>query len=65
MPNEFVFQAEQFIETGLKTGPNTAMRIYANGTIQVGELNEVALTSSMRLFANAAVQAAEFIEVPP
>ena len=65
MPNEFVFQSEQFIETGLKSGANTVMRIFANGTIELGEINEVALTSSLRLFSNSAVQAAEFIEVPP
>ena len=65
MANEFVYQAEQFVETGIASGPNDVMRIFANGTIQVGEMNEVALTASLRLFANGAVQAAQFIEVLP
>lgn len=65
MPNEFVFQAEQFIETGQASGENNVLRIYANGTIQMGELFEQSLTPSLRLFANGAVQTAEFIEAPP
>lgn len=65
MPNEFVFQADEFVETGLTSGPTDVMRIYANGVIQLGEMNEQALTPSLRLFANSAVQVAEFIEVPP
>jgi len=67
-------------ENGADMGANTAnvgvpstisipssavMRIFANGTIYVGEMNELALTPSLRLFANGAVQAAEFIEVLP
>jgi hypothetical protein len=44
-------------------GPRTVMRMFANGTIFVGEMNELALTPSLRLFANGAVQVAEFIEV--
>lgn len=66
MPNEFVFQSEQFLEVGKTDGatPSTVMRMYANGSVFVGELNELALTPSLRLFANGAVQAAEFIEVP-
>jgi len=65
MANEFVYQAEQFVETGITSGPNDVMRIFANGTIQVGEMRELALTPSLRLFSNGAVQAAEFIEVLP
>lgn len=43
--------------------PWDVMRMYANGTVFVGEMNELALTPSLRLFANGAVQVAEFIEV--
>ena len=62
---EWVFQSEQFVEVGKTNGisPATVMRMFANGTVQLGEMVEVAGTSSMRLFANGAVQAAEFIEV--
>ncbi len=65
MANEFVYQAEQFVETGITSGQSDVMRIFANGTIYVGEMNELALTPSLRLFSNGAVQAAEFIEVLP
>lgn len=65
MANEFVFQADEFIETGLKTGANSLMRIYEDGIIEVGELDEVALVPTFRLFSNGMVQAAEFIELPP
>lgn len=44
-------------------GPRTVMRMFANGTVFVGEMNELALSPSLRLFANGAVQVAEFIEV--
>jgi hypothetical protein len=66
MPNEFVFESEQFVEVGKTDGtvPSNVMRMFANGSVFVGEMNELALTPSLRLFANGAVQVAEFIEVP-
>jgi hypothetical protein len=71
-----VSAAENGSDMGVNTAnvgiPNTisipssdVLRIFANGTIQMGELFEEALTPSLRLFANGAVQTAEFIEVPP
>ncbi len=62
MANEFVFQSEQFIETGITSGASVPMRIFANGSIYVGEMVELNLTPSLRIFSNSAVQVAEFIE---